>query len=215
MELFTKAHTWLCVILVEEEEYLFTQTKKQFQQAADQGLIKKIEFSSTRAIRSFCRFVTKRQRERMALVQDQESVAKSKVMRIIFECYRSPAEYSSGNVDGSKPIIFDVGKDDGNMEKAMEHCHTLLGDNVTFYLPINLVPSMRKVVEDQVKDAGRRSNEMSGSDKVVLVTTGDPNIHQITKARTHLCIILAEPHSGAEGLSFTSRWHQMKGWLKW
>ena len=34
MELITKAHTWLCVILVEEEEYLFTQTKKQFQKLA-------------------------------------------------------------------------------------------------------------------------------------------------------------------------------------
>ena len=147
----------------------------------------------------------------MALVQDQESVAKSKVRdeRIIFECYRSPAEYSNGNVDGMKPIIFDVGKDDGNMEKAMEHCHTLLGDNVPFYLPINLVPSMRKVVEDQVKDAGRRSNEMSGSDKVVLVTTGDPDIYQITKARTHLCIILAEPHSGAEGYLRTKLYFQM------
>ena len=216
MELITKAHTWLCVILVEEEDYLFTQTKKQFEQAADQGLIKKIEFSSTRAIRSFCCFVTKRQREFMALVQDQESVAKSKVRdeRIIFECYRSPAEYSSGNVDGSKPIIFDVGKDNGNMKKALEHCHTLLGDNVTFYLPINLVPSMRKVVEGQVKDAGRRSNEMSGSDKVVLVTTGDANIYQITKARTHLCIILAEPHSGAvywqpTGYVRTKRYLQM------
>ena len=185
--------------VVKEEGNLFRQTNNHVQQAADQGLIRKMEFSSSASIRSFCRFVAK---------------SKVSIEPILFECYGcySPAEYFRGNFEGSKPTILDVGKYNGKMEKALEHCRTHLGDNVTINSGRSYLSStMRKMVEDEVKGGAwekGRSNEMSVSDQVVVVTTGGLIMEVITKARTQLWIVLAEPRSGAARYLMTKEYLQ-------
>jgi len=103
------------------------------------------------------------------------------------------------DVEGIKPIFFDVGNDERKMKEALEHCHKYLGDNATILYSNALPDSMMKMVKEQGKKTGEawdcyEAFEFYGSeaDKVVAVTVGGGLMELITRARTHLSVILVE-----------------------
>merc|ERR1711971_513517 len=103
------------------------------------------------------------------------------------------------DVEGIKPIFFDVGNDERKMKEALEHCHKYLGDNATILYSNALPDSMMKMVKEQGKEAGGawdcyEAFDFYGSeaDKVVAVTVGGGLMELITRARTHLSVILVE-----------------------
>merc|ERR1719458_856663 len=55
------------------------------------------------------------------------------------------------DVEGTKPILFDVGKDEKKMEEALEECHKQLGDNVTVLYEYS---RQREPIEKWMKAAG-------------------------------------------------------------
>ena len=82
----------------------------------------------------------------------------------------------------------------------MEHCHKHLGDNATIlYDDCSLPSSMMKMVINQGKEAGGpwecfRAHNIFGweADRVVAVTVGDNIMELITRARTHLYVIMVD-----------------------
>ena len=60
------------------------------------------------------------------------------------------------DVQGPKPIFFDVGNDERKMEEALRHCHKHLGDNATILYDYFTPISIEKMVKDQ---KGRRQED--------------------------------------------------------
>merc|ERR1712079_318374 len=97
-----------------------------------------------------------------------------------------------------KPIFFDVGCwDERKMNEALEHCRKHLGDNVTILYDNDIPRSIEKMVKDQGKEAGGPWDcyDAEGfygweAERVVAVTRGDDIMEMITRARTHLAVIL-------------------------
>ena len=89
-------------------------------------------YRSTRAITSFSRFLAKH--------------------------WGMPEGEIGSDVEGSKPIFFDIGDEEKKMEEALRHCHKKMGDNVTvlytFYGVRDSMEKMKKLVKDQGKEAG-------------------------------------------------------------
>ena len=85
------------------------------------------------------------------------------------------------------------------MEDALEHCRKNLGDNVTILYDGFISSSIRKMVEEQGKKTGGpwdcyRAGIFFGweDERVVVVTTGIDIMELITRARTHLYVIIVE-----------------------
>ena len=103
------------------------------------------------------------------------------------------------DVEGIKPIFFDVCKDERRMEEALKHCRKHLGDNATILYAVNLPDSIRKMVDEQRKESGgpwhcyNTYNFYGWEDeRVVAVTDGMSIMELITRAKTHLSVILVE-----------------------
>ena len=88
----------------------------------------------------------------------------------------------------------------------MGHCHKPLWDNVTI-LYGKLPDSMEKMVKDQGKEAGQEGpwdcyygRNFYGweAERVVAVTCGSNIMERITRARTHLAVILVDGSSYSE-----------------
>ena len=98
---------------------------------------------------------------------------------------------------GTKPIFFDVGKDERKMKEALEHCRKHLGDNVTILYDRTVPISIRNMVKYQGKEKGGpwdcyHAYNFYGweAERVVAVTKGYNMMEMITRARTHLAVIL-------------------------
>ena len=98
-------------------------------------------------------------------------------------------------MEGTKPIFFDVGWDEGKMKEALEHCRKHLGDNVTILYESNY--KTLEMVMDQGKEKGGPwdcyyAGNFYGweAERVVVVTAGWETMEMITRARTHLAVIL-------------------------
>ena len=76
------------------------------------------------------------------------------------------------------------------------HCRKHLGDNATI-LHGNFLPApIDKMVKEEVTDAGGPSHIYNfygwEAERIVVVTSGDNIMELITRARTHLSVILVE-----------------------
>ena len=83
------------------------------------------------------------------------------------------------------------------MEEALAHCLKQLGDNVTILYDYYLPSSIKKLVKEQGKEAGGlwdyyRAIDYFGweTERVVVVTIGVAIMELITRARTHLNVVL-------------------------
>merc|ERR1719264_597975 len=61
----------------------------------------------------------------------RSTIAITRLARFIAKCEGLvvPEGDFGSDVEGTKPIVFDVGKDERKMEEALEECHKQLGDN--------------------------------------------------------------------------------------
>ena len=83
------------------------------------------------------------------------------------------------------------------MEMALAHCHRYLGDNVTLLHCVSH-PAINRIVSNQDKEAGGPWDSYYAmnfygweAERVVAVTNGSAVMELITRARTHLSVILA------------------------
>ena len=131
----------------------------------------------------------------------RSTIAITSLARFIAKCkgLDVPEGDFGSDVEGIKPILFDVGNDERKMEEALEHCHKHLGDNATVLYSYGLPASIMKMVKDQGKEAGgpwkcyhARNYYGWEAKRVVSVTNGYNIMEVITRARTHLSVILVE-----------------------
>merc|ERR1712001_645656 len=80
----------------------------------------------------------------------RSTIAITRLARFIAKCKGKvvPEGDFGSDVEGTKPIVFDVGKDERKMEEALEECHNQLGDNAT------LLYYYREPIEKWMKAAG-------------------------------------------------------------
>ena len=90
----------------------------------------------------------------------RSTIAITKLARFMAKCkgLYVPEEDFGSDVVGTKPIFFDVGKDERKMKEALEHCRKHLGDNVTTLYDtwkfIEVPDSLGKLMKEQGKEAG-------------------------------------------------------------
>merc|ERR1719209_1233518 len=58
------------------------------------------------------------------------------------------------DVEGTKPIFFDIGNDERKVEAALKHCHKHLGDKATILYDTRIPDSIKKMVKEQGMEAG-------------------------------------------------------------
>merc|ERR1712218_8430 len=70
----------------------------------------------------------------------RSTIAITSLARFIAKCKGLvvPEGDFGSDVEGTKPIFFDVGKDEIKMEEALKHCRKRLGDNATILYDANL-----------------------------------------------------------------------------
>ena len=129
----------------------------------------------------------------------RSTIAITSLARFIAKCkgLNVPAGEVGSDVEGTKPVFFDVGVDEKRMEMALAHCHTYLGDNVTLLHCVSH-PAINRIVSNQDKEAGGPWDSYYAmnfygweAERVVAVTNGSAVMELITRARTHLSVILA------------------------
>ena len=129
----------------------------------------------------------------------RSTIAITSLARFVAKCKGLvvPEGDFGSDVEGTKPIFFDVGNDERKMEEALEHCHKHLGDKATILYGENLPSSMKKVAKKQGKEAGGpwecyKAFNFYGweAERMVTVAYGTGIMELITRARTHLCVIL-------------------------
>ena len=131
----------------------------------------------------------------------RSTIAITSLARYIAKCsdIAVPGGDFGSVVEGTKPIFFDVDKDKRKVEKALEHCHKQMGDNIIiiYVESFNLVSEAFIDTLKEEQEAARKWHwyeiyNFHGweADKIVVVTDGTCLMEQITRARTHLAIIL-------------------------
>jgi len=137
----------------------------------------------------------------------RSTIAITSLARFIATCkgLNVPDGDFGSDVEGIKPIFFDVGNDVRKLEEALEHCHKHLRDNVTILYDENLPSSMQKMAKEQGKEAGGAWECYEAfnyygweAERVVAVTDGWSIMELITRARTHLAVILVEGYQYAK-----------------
>ena len=103
------------------------------------------------------------------------------------------------DVEGTKPIFFDVGNDERKMEEALEYCHKHLGDKAIILYDYQIPHSFEQMVKKKGKKTGGPWDWYDAwdfygweADRVVAVTCKASIMELITRARTHLSVILVE-----------------------
>ena len=126
----------------------------------------------------------------------RSTVAITSLARFIAKCKGLivPEGDVGSDVQGTKPMFFDVGRDERKIERALEYCRKHLGNDVTI-----LRETLRFLPDDvYLGNIGRNTaNAFYGweADRVVAVTMGRSIMEPITRARTHLAVILFEDPS--------------------
>ena len=112
-----------------------------------------------------------------------------------------PEKEFGSDVEGKKPIVFDVGKSKVKLRDALQRSRDLFGDDATLLYDGFLPSSMREICQMNGKENGGPwecydAFEFIGweSNKVVAITTGRfDTLGMVTRAKTQLIVILAEP----------------------
>merc|ERR1712062_671696 len=104
------------------------------------------------------------------------------------------------DVEGKKPILFDIGKDEIKLREALQRSRDLIGDDATLLYDPFLPSSMEEICKSTGKEKEGHwdchyARNFFGweSNTVVAVTDGGDTLEMITRARTQLIIILFEP----------------------
>ena len=84
----------------------------------------------------------------------RSTIAITRLARFIADCncLVIPEESFGSDVEGTKPILFEVGYDERKMKAALDHCRKLLGDDVTILYDKWLPYSFKNMVKDQGRE---------------------------------------------------------------
>ena len=103
------------------------------------------------------------------------------------------------DVEGKKPIVFDVGKDEVKLREALQRSRDLIGDDATLLYDYPLPSSMKEICLSTGKEKGGNwdcsdADNFYGweADTVVAVAGGVEILEMITRAKTQLIIIHVE-----------------------
>lgn len=131
----------------------------------------------------------------------RSTIAITRLTRFIAKCngLAVPEGDFGSDVEGTKPIFFDVGKNVRKMEEALKHCRKHLGDNVTILHARSYRDAIYDMTTDQSKKNGGPwecydAGNFYGweAERVVAVIKGREIMEMITRARTHLAVILED-----------------------
>ena len=110
-----------------------------------------------------------------------------------------PDEEFGSDVEGSKPLIIDVGMVEGKVKESLALCRKRLGDDVTILYDLFLPSTIQKTVTEHGKKEGgpwdcHMADTFHGSEaeRVVVVKGGADLLELITRAKTHLVVVLVE-----------------------
>ena len=100
------------------------------------------------------------------------------------------------DVEGTKPIFFEVGNDEIMRKAALEHCRRQLSDDTTFLFD-NDLPSSTVMVGREAAGSSKCYNACGfygwEAERVVAVTSGGSRLlEMITRARIHLAVVLVD-----------------------
>jgi hypothetical protein len=108
------------------------------------------------------------------------------------------------DVEGPLPVLFDVGRVvdsavvQSELKTALDGCLTLLGNEATL-LHSNLPRAATRVVEEHGKEKGGPWHRSFSStfygweaERIVAVSTGGNIMELLTRARTHLAVVLVD-----------------------
>ena len=101
------------------------------------------------------------------------------------------------DVQGIKPILYDVGKDESKMVKVIELCFKGFGRNFTVLHDIVIPPSIENITEGPWETFSVFNFFGCEAERVVAVTSGDLTMEQITRAKLELVIVLVDPAEDA------------------
>ena len=129
----------------------------------------------------------------------RSTIAITRLACFIAECkglFVPEGDFGS-DVEGTKPIFYDVGVDERKMKEALDHCKKHLGNDATILHDQFIPDSIEKMVKEQGKAAGGPWDCYDALDyfgwedeRVVAVTNGFNIMELITRARTHLSVII-------------------------
>ena len=118
----------------------------------------------------------------------RSTIAITRLARFIAKCKGLvvPEGDFGSDVEGTKPILFDVGKDERKMEEALEECHKQLGDNVTVLFD----GFNREPIEKWMKAAGAHWDCYDAfnfygweDERVIILAQGPTLMEMITRAK--------------------------------
>ena len=132
----------------------------------------------------------------------RSTIAITTLARFLAECEGKvvPEGEFGSDVEGKKPIVFDVGKDEVKLREALQRSRDLFGDDATLLYDAYLPSSMKEICKSNGKEKGGawecyNARDFFGweSNKVVSVTAGSGfTLEMATRAKTQLILILAE-----------------------
>ena len=132
----------------------------------------------------------------------RSTIAITSLARFLAKCYGQDVhegEFGS-DVEGKKPIAFDIGADEDKLKTALQRSQELLGNDATLLYDWFLLSSMKSICESHGKREGGPwdccdAENFYGweAERVVAVTCGgDHIIEQATRAKTQLILILVK-----------------------
>ena len=136
----------------------------------------------------------------------RSTIAITTLARFIAKCEGQvvPKGEFGSDVEGKKPIVFDVGKDEVKLREALQRSRDLFGDDATLLYEYSLPSSMREICESNGKEKGGawecyNARDFYGweSNNVVAVTRGGVfTLELLTRAKTKFILILVEASMG-------------------
>ena len=134
----------------------------------------------------------------------RSTIAITTLARFLAKCQGEvvPEGEFGSDVEGKKPIVFDVGKDEVKLREALQRSRDLFGDDATLLYDGCLPSPMEEICESNGKEKGGAwecydSQDFYGweSNNVVAATVGINTLEMATRAKTQLFLILVEPEN--------------------
>ena len=131
----------------------------------------------------------------------RSTIAITSLARFMAKCEGKviPDGEFGSDVEGSKPLIIDVGMVEGKVKESLALCRKRLGDDVTILYDLFLPSTIQKIVmEHGKKEGGPWNCHMADTffgweaERVVVVKGGADLLELITRAKTHLVVVLVE-----------------------
>ena len=131
----------------------------------------------------------------------RSTIAITTLARFLAECKGQdvPEGEFGSDVEGKKPIVFDIGRDEVKLREALQRSRDLFGNDATLLFDYYLPSSMREICKSNGKEEGGSWECYHAvgfygwqAETIVSVTTGVHSLEMATRAKTRLIVILVE-----------------------